>query len=190
MNNQKLYRKYSDGNHWEKHSTSHAKKFIEFLKKSNFNGLLIDVGCGNGRDIKEFTENGINCIGIDYDKKFIESATNKFPNCKFEIQDAENMKFGDASISAIFMTNVIHYLDSEKAIQELNRILKHKGYVLIHFNLLIEDYEGKIDYVDSRENILRLFSKFRVIDEHMFERIDDEPVKHKHKILELILQKK
>jgi len=189
INNQRLFEKYKEGNHWENHPVSYAKKFSNFLKSKKFRGLLVDIGCGNDRDIKEFTDNVIDCVGIDNDKKIIETANKKFPNCNFKVQNAEDLKFDNCSVSAIFIINVIHYLNNKKAIKEVYRILKPRGYLFIHFNLLIVDNKGKIDYEHRKEDILKLISKFKIIDDYIFERVDNYPTKHKHKILELVLQK-
>ena len=60
MEERKLYQKYSAGRHWGKHPTIYAESFSEFLKENNFEGLIVDVGCGNGRDVKVFSKLGFN----------------------------------------------------------------------------------------------------------------------------------
>ena len=189
MQSKSLYQKYSDGRHWENHPTLYAESFAEFLKKQNFEGLIVDVGCGNGRDVEVFSKLGFNALGIDNVSKEIEDNKKKFPELKFEIQNAENLKFDDNSVDAFFMINVIHYVHKEKAIQEIFRALKPRGYFFIHFNIEIIDKSGKVDYSHNQEDILKLVSKFKILQQNIFERVDHQPVEHKHKIMELILQK-
>ena len=69
MRSEKLYQKYADGRHWEKHPTLYAETFAEFLKSVNFEGLVVDVGCGNGRDVDVFSKLGFNVLGVDNSKK-------------------------------------------------------------------------------------------------------------------------
>jgi SAM-dependent methyltransferase len=189
MEEQKLYKKYSTGRHWGKHPTIYAENFAKFLKEKNFEGLLVDIGCGNGRDVKVFSKLGFNALGIDNVQEEINNNKKNFPELKFEVQNAENLKFEDNSIYAFFMINVIHYIHKEKAIQEVFRALKPQGYFFIHFNINVIDKKGNIDYHHEQEDILKLVSKFKILQKNIFERVDQEPVEHKHKIMELILQK-
>ncbi len=189
MQSKTLYQKCSDGRHWEKHPTLYAETFVEFLKSMNFEGLIVDVGCGNCRDVNVFSKLGFNALGIDNSKDEIENCKKKFPELKFEVQNAENLEFQDNSIDAFFMINVIHYVHKEKTIQEIFRVLKPSGYFFIHFNIDIVDKTGKVDYHHDQEDILKLVSKFKIIRQKLFERVDRQPIEHKHEIMELILQK-
>ena len=47
----------------------------KFLNK--YNGIIIDVGCGNGRDLSYFVNNKFNMIGIDISKNAIEICKKK-----------------------------------------------------------------------------------------------------------------
>jgi len=189
MQSIKLYQKYADCRHWEKHPTLYAESFAEFLKKQNFEGLIVDVGCGIGRDVNVFNKLGFNALGVDNSKKEIENCKKKFPELRFGIQNAENLEFENNSIDAFFMINVIHYVQKDKAIQEIFRTLKPHGYFFIHFNIDIIDKDGNIDYHHDQEDILKLVSKFKILHKRILERADYQPLEHKHKIMELILQK-
>jgi len=189
MKEKVLYEKYNSGKHWENHPTIYAERFLDFLKERRFSGLLIDLGCGSGRDVNFFSKNGLDVKGIDLDEKEISLAKKNFPEICFEIQDVEKLSFVDKSIDYIFMINVIHYLDKEKAIKEVYRTLKDGGYFFIHFNLEIKDNNDKIDYSQKEEEILSLVKDFKIIKKKIFKRVDTKPLKHTHKIMELVLQK-
>ena len=47
----------------------------KFLK--NYKGSIVDVGCGNGRDLTYFVNNKLNIIGIDISKNAIEICKKK-----------------------------------------------------------------------------------------------------------------
>jgi len=189
MHNQKLFNKYNKGTHWIGHPTEYAEHFSQFLKNKDFNGLLIDVGCGSGRDVSVFKQNGFNTKGIDNSEESIQSARSTYKGCNFNIGNAEQLIFENESIDAFFMINVIHYIDPQKAVKEIKRTLKKNGYFFIHFNLKIIDKNGNTDYEQKRSKIDQLLKDFQVIEERVFERIDQKPVEHTHTILELILQK-
>jgi len=188
MESQLLFKKYCPGKHWINHPATYSGEFSKFLKKNNFQGLLVDIGCGRGRDVDIFSKNGFNVLGIDNDNNEINIAKSSY-DCDFELQDVENLKFQDNSVSAFFMINVIHYTKMEKALREIYRSLKEKGYLFIHFNISIIDENGNIDYEHKEEEILDLVSDFKIIEKKIIERIDDKQIKHTHKIMELILQK-
>lgn len=188
MEEKGLYLKYCNGKHWDNHPTFYAQLFANFLRSKNFDGLLVDLGCGIGRDVNFFNERKINAKGIDLAKE-IALAKDKFPKLDFEVQNIESLSFKDNSIGAYYMINVIHYLEKEKALNEIFRTLMPGGYFFIHFNLFIRDKKGEIDYTISEEDALKLLSKFDVIRKRVFERIDDEPIEHTHKVMELLLQK-
>ena len=189
MENKPLYEKYLKAKHWENHPTKYAESFANFLKEVKFKGLVVDLGCGNGRDVNVFSDLGFNASGIDYSEEEIKNAKKEFLNLKFEVKNIENTTFKDESIGALFIINVIHYLNKEKAIKEMWRILKPKGYLYIHFNISIVDKNGKIDYNHKEEHILKLISNFKILHKNIFKRVDKLPIEHTHTVMELILQK-
>jgi len=189
MEERQLYDSYLEGRHWETHPVVYAEKYVDFLKKNDFGGTLVDVGCGNGRDVSVFSNNGLDAMGIDYSKKDIELARRNFPKCRFEVMNVENLDFEDNSINAYFMINVIHYVKKQKALDELLRTLKSGGYFFIQFNLDIVDTDGNIDYHHDERDIRELVSKYNLLEERIFERVDTIPKIHTHTILELILHK-
>ena len=190
MHAEKLHQKYSGMRHWEKHPTTYASDFAAFLKKSKFSGTIVDIGCGTGRDVNFFNTNGISAIGVDVSQSEIESARKKFPEWNFEVQNAESLKFTDRSVDAFYMINVIHYVDAKKAMAEIHRCLRPKGYFFIHFNLEIIDKDGNIDHRTDMQDVPSLMSGFKPLQEKVFVRIDKEPIEHNHRILEIIAQKK
>jgi SAM-dependent methyltransferase len=189
MKEKVLYEKYSSGKHWENHPTIYAESFLKFLKQKSFSGLLVDLGCGNGRDVNFFRKNGLNVKGIDINEKEISIAKKNLPDLCLEIQDIEKLAFTNNSIGAFFMINVIHYIDKGKSLKEVYRKLKKKGYFFIHFNIEIKDNKGNIDYSQQEGEILSLIKDFKIIKKRIFNRIDIKPIEHTHKIMELILQK-
>ena len=113
MQAKRLFNKYSTGKHWEKHPVSYAEKFADFLKNKNFRGLIVDIGCG--RDTNVFNSLGFSTLGIDYSDTEIKLATQNFPNCNFEVQNAEKLELKNENTDALFIINVIHYLNAKKA---------------------------------------------------------------------------
>ncbi|MBM3233813.1 class I SAM-dependent methyltransferase [Candidatus Pacearchaeota archaeon] len=189
MNIEKFKHKYFDKKHWQNHPAKYSEDFSCFLKSKNFKGMVVDIGCGNGRDVNLFSKNGFRVLGIDNSEEEILFAKSNFPDLNFEVQNAETLNFPDNSIGAFFMINVIHFLNQKKALNEIFRALKPGGYFFVHFNLSVIDAKGNIYYRQNTKSVLNLVSKFKIISQKIFEREDSKPICHKHKILELILTK-
>ncbi len=189
MESPELFEKYDRGRHWEHHPEMYAENFAEFLEEKNFDGKIIDIGCGTGRDVNVFNERGFDVIGVDKSKENIKIAKEKFPKSNFIVSNAHELPFNKNSIEATYIINVIHYVDAEKALKEIFRALKPGGLCFIHFNIDISDVDGNIDYRHEPNDILNIVSQFEIIQKNEFERIDEKPLKHTHQIMELILKK-
>src|SRR3989344_3841769 len=83
----------------------HAKKSLSFnwskqLKKfaNSLQGkTVLDIGCGTGRDIDWFINQGIKAEGLDFSRESIEFAKKKFPQIKFYQKNMLNTGFVDKS---------------------------------------------------------------------------------------------
>jgi ubiquinone/menaquinone biosynthesis C-methylase UbiE len=160
------------------------------LKDINFNGEIIELGCGDGHFVNQLNECGYQAIGTDVSLIELEKAKLKYPKQNFYIEDAETLSFENDSIDAFYMINVIQYVDRSKALNEIYRTLKPNGFLLIHFNLSIVASDGTIQNQNNKEDILTSVNNFRVIYTREYYRIDFQPKHHTHNILELILTKK
>ncbi len=189
MKEQALFEKYKETRHWEQRKPDYAEKFVSFLREKKAKGLIVDIGCATGRDVKYFKDAGFETLGIDISKEEIQAAKKNHPDCRFEVQDAEKMNFKDNSVDAFFIINLMHYVDKKAVLKGVLQSLKPGGYVFVQFNLSITDDIGKIDYAYSEEEIIALVSDFAIMKKNKFERTDLKPIKHTHQILELILQK-
>ena len=184
-----LLGRYGKTKHWEDYPPEYAKKFASFLKNKSFSGLLVDAGCGNGKDTSLFNSEGFDALGIDISEEEIKTAKATFPNCKFEVQDIENMTFKDEEVSAFFCVNTIYYTNQAKVFNEFLRTLKKGGYLFVHFSIEVQDEQGNVDFIQKEEEIMPLLSKFKIAHKEIVERTDMVPEKHYHKIMEFILQK-
>lgn len=191
MQNQALFNKYNTNNrHWDNHSSQGADTFGDFLLQNKFKGLILDAGCGSGRDTNLLASKGFDVLGIDNSEEEVRNAKENYPDLKFEVRNVENLDLKDESVGAIFCINTIHYVDEIKAVSEFIRLLKNGGYLYIHFNLEIKDVDGQIDYKREESEVLDLFHNFEILNKNHFSRTDREPVEHTHLILELILRLK
>ena len=114
------------------------------IKNLAENSIVIDVGAGNGWAAEKLVTKCGKFISIDISEKnlkTISSIINR--NNFFAIQaDAMNMPFADNSIDYIISSEVIEHLPNpEKFIEEMYRILKPNGKIIIS-----TPYKEKIKY--------------------------------------------
>lgn len=97
--------------------------------------------------------NWANVFGVDISKKSIELAIkrskilNTSKNCKFEVGDAENLSFDDNCFDFILCYGSLSYFDLDKYFQELKRVLKPKGKLILVDSL---GYNPLINYNRKR----------------------------------------
>ncbi len=100
------------------------------------NKKILEIGCGIGIDGIEFANNGADYTGIDLSAKSIDTCKKNFElyNQVGNIinMDAENLLFENDSFDIIYSWGVLHHTpDMQKAIDEIHRVLKPEGKVII-----------------------------------------------------------
>lgn len=89
---------------------------------------LLDLGCGPGIHLKEYSKRGAECFGIDLSEKMIELAKEFIPKAEVKVGNIYKIGFKDDSFDIITSSfTVDHLKDLEKAAKEIKRILKKGG---------------------------------------------------------------
>lgn len=163
--------------------------FTNFNIKKN--KKILDIGCGNGRHVKLFAEQGFDVYGCDYSKEGINQTKKmlkKFNlNAKIKFADMTNLPYEDNFFDGIVSYGVFYYGNSKimkKAIDELYRVLKiggkaiiitrtnedyrfNKGKKVEHNTYILDINEtnekGMILHFLSKEDVFEYYSKFKKI---------------------------
>ena len=133
MENEYVLKPYMQiAEHFDKTREYMWKGIKDFIQLKNNTDLLLDAGCGNGKNMLAKNK-GINCIGFD----FCES-NNKICNRKGLDVSTINIKtipYRDSVFDHTFTVAVIHHIEQEidrvKAINELVRVTKPGGTIFI-----------------------------------------------------------
>ena len=108
-------------------------KVKDFIDSFNSNSLILDIGCGNSKNMG--TRDDCEYVGIDMCENLMKQGDNK-KNCKFIVGNCLNLPFKDETFDYAMCIAVIHHLSTierrVKSINELCRILKRGGYGLIY----------------------------------------------------------
>lgn len=96
-------------------------------------GSVLDVGCGNGRFLKQLSERcAIDGYGVDIAEKMVENARKNCPGMTFEVSGCECTPFPDVKFDIVTVCVALHHFPNLGAFaKEMNRVLKSGGRVYI-----------------------------------------------------------
>ena len=99
--------------------------------------LILDAGCGSGRNLRWFYDNSFTCYGVDMDPERIEITKQSYSlqADNFSIALIEELPFAAATFHHIICSAVLHFAKStahfEAMFAELVRVLKPNGSLFI-----------------------------------------------------------
>lgn len=114
-------------------------RFENILRQNNGSSIL-DMGCGDGRNIIELAQKGFEITGIDFSPAAVEIAQKRLKEknliANVYVSDIfEKVRFiEDESFDGIIASDAVHYVEIEKFTQilkEMNRILKTGGLIFL-----------------------------------------------------------
>lgn len=113
------------------------KSLLDFINNIEHNAYIIEVGCGEGKNLLKLKEFGFNFIeACDNSLKCVEECKNK--NLNVIEANILSLPYCNNSFDITLCIFVINYLESEKlrlhAITELIRITKNNGLIFLAVN--------------------------------------------------------
>lgn len=133
------------------------KTVTNYLNNINEKEKLLDVGCGNGKNMLYAQKLGYECTGIDISKKLINICKEKKLNVEYS--DILNYK-SDDKYNKIIAIAVLHHLENidkqKEAILIMINILEDNGILLVSFWSKEKEYnieeikKNKKDYRDFK----------------------------------------
>ena len=93
---------------------------------------LLDVACGGGGFLY-YAEQRATCSGVDISEVAIEYARKLLSRAKVEVGKAEVLPFPDNEFDFVTcLGSLEHFLDMDRGLQEMRRVLKQNGKLLIY----------------------------------------------------------
>jgi len=105
-------------------------------------GLVLDVACGTGNQLRVLSENQINAVGIDLSEPMLRQCHQANPAAACLLQDGTAMAFQQASFDLVMISFALHECGWSTAIHildEIYRVLKPGGQLII------------VDYTDLKQ---------------------------------------
>lgn len=109
-----------------------APRLVDFTEVHD-TGQVLDVGSGTGALALSIAKLKVHCqvLGIDPSKEYVEFAKSRNPSpdrVSFEVGDALQMRFSDATFQTSLSLLVFNFIpDSKKALREVSRVTKPGG---------------------------------------------------------------
>ncbi len=100
------------------------------------NAIVLDAGCGCGRDVFYLTENGHDTVGVDLSMGLLNEARARLPKSYFRLMDIRDLKYPDDLFDGILCSAVINHFveeDLRLAVESFQRVLRNTGLLCITF---------------------------------------------------------
>ena len=126
--------------------------------------LILDAGCGTGRNLKWFYKNEYRFFGVDSNANSIETAKEKYPKSSdnFSVQSLDVLQFDDNYFDHVICSAVLHFAQNEhhfkNMFSELVRVVKPNGTIFIrmtsNFGIenLVTPISGGVYYLPDKTN--------------------------------------
>jgi SAM-dependent methyltransferase len=89
---------------------------------------VLDICCGTGNLAAAAVARGARVTGIDFAPTMIEIARSKVPGARFEVGDAEALRFPSETFDvALCSFGLWHVSEPDKALEEAARVIKREG---------------------------------------------------------------
>lgn len=117
-------------------SLSYSYQLHEY---KDFSGKkVLDVGSGNGYVLSKYAGEGAEVVGIDITEAGIELCQKRFDylglNGDFRVADAQDIPFPDNTFDCVCSMGVLHHVpNTQKALDEIYRVLKPGGRLIVMF---------------------------------------------------------
>jgi ubiquinone/menaquinone biosynthesis C-methylase UbiE len=130
---------------------SHDRDFLapflllieRYLRKP---ALVLDVGCGTGLSTRLLQESGYQTVGADLSPLFLSVEKRENADTNLIAADAFHLPFEDEAFDAVVAFEFIEHIpDIPRLLDELMRVVKVRGYLILHSPNLLSPYLPAFD---------------------------------------------
>lgn len=120
----------------ERYSQFNFKEWFRFLYNFKETDRVLDLGCGNGRQLLYFSSYFRNGFGVDGSKSLIAKAENakaelKIKNVRFIYADCNRFLLNNTKFDVILSNFAFYYFNEKEVIKNIIKMLSETGAVFI-----------------------------------------------------------
>ena len=131
-------------------------RWLPLVKERARHGLVLELGCGSGRDTATLVDAGLSVVGIDLSPSEIEVARGAVPKATFFVQDLRApFPIAPDHVDVIVASLSLHYFswaETLQVIKRINAILGPTGLLLCRLNSTRDRDYGAVGYPAIEEN--------------------------------------
>jgi ubiquinone/menaquinone biosynthesis C-methylase UbiE len=135
------------------------EKFCQLIPAG---GMILDAGCGSGRDCVYFAGKGYEVTGVDLSESLLEIARTKTTKARFFCQDLRYLSFADSLFDGIWSCASLLHLKREEIPSVLKKffsILKPDGALFILVKSGVGEEETTEPSVPGKARFFTYFSR-------------------------------
>jgi len=166
-------------------------KFNKYLKKGD---IVLDLGCGSGRDSNYFLNYGYNVISVDYSDEMVKMASNYLDKNVLKV-DMREMDFKNEFHGIWACASILHMKKSEipNVLKNCYNALKNKGILYMSFKYGEGEVERKGRHFSnftevSFSKLLKTLDIFEILE--VWKTADVRPDRKNEFWLNIIVRKK
>lgn len=104
---------------------------------------VVDVGAGTGKFTRMLAATGRDVAAVEPDPAMLERLAAALPSVRALAGSAESLPLEDASVDAVTSAQAWHWVDPERALPEVARVLRPGGTLAAVWNIL----DGSVEWV-------------------------------------------
>lgn len=125
--------------------TQTIERVKKYLQISNKLENALDIACGTGLSTKALLEISKNVCGTDLAIEMLNVAENK-NLITYKVAPAEKQPFNDNFFDIVTVSSGVHWFNINDFLDETNRILKSKSWLVIYDNFFISEMQGVSEF--------------------------------------------
>lgn len=149
--NQRLKAYYQTSTLYRDDLITHDERFLEpFLllieRYVRPGSRILDLGCGTGLSTHLLQERGYDAVGVDLSPLFLTVEKKNHPATDLLVGNALQLPFADATFDAVVAFEFIEHIpDVPALLDEMLRVIKVHGHIVLHSPNLISPYLPAFD---------------------------------------------
>jgi SAM-dependent methyltransferase len=112
-------------------------------------GVAVDVGAGTGLFTRTLVEKAAQVIAVEPDARMRKVLAARSPGVRVVDGSGESIPLPDAAADAVFVSSAWHWMDPERAVPEIGRVLRDGG----RFGLIWTSRDREVDWVRNLDRL-------------------------------------